>query len=329
MTNPRYIYNGTKPVDNLIKAYSTDDIAIRQNYGRYWHGYHIFIKPLLYFYSVAHIRFFNMCLQLILIIILCLELYKKDAKLLIPFLSGIIALNPVSSALCFQFSSMFYITFISALILLKKEIYTSSSYPYFFLWIGIVTSFIDFLTYPLIGLCINLLLFLILTEYPLIVRIKQIITASTYWAIGYLGMWSGKWVIASLLTNDNVIKEAFNQTIFRMNGDVPWFKSYTYFDVLYTNLREFIHPGIYVLLIIVVMLYIFAIFSKKYYIKFNFNKDIALLIVALFPFLWFLISQNHSIWHPWMAHKNLIVTFIVLIYIMSSSCHKISIKENN
>lgn len=330
LTNPRYIYPNMGPIDYLIKAYSTDGNGERRNYGRYWHGYLIYIKPLLCFYSVSDIRFLNMCIQFILIMLLLLELYKKGgAKLSIPCLAGIVALNPISSALCFQYSSMYYITFISALILLKKEIYNSSSYPYFFLWIGIVTPFFDFLSYPLIGLGFNLLLFQMLTENSLTVRIKQIITASLYWIIGYIGMWSGKCVLATLLTDDNVIQQAVIRVGFRMNGDAPGLDSYTYFDVLYKNLHDFMNPVISAFLIIAVILYIFSVLSRKYYIKFNFNKDLSLVFVALFPFLWYLIEQNHSIVHHWMAHKNLIVTFIVIIYILCSSCHKISEKKDN
>ena len=55
-----------------IGAIEKNDSYHIQNYSRYWHGYLIFLKPLLMIFSVAQIRLINFFIQFILTIIVIL-----------------------------------------------------------------------------------------------------------------------------------------------------------------------------------------------------------------------------------------------------------------
>lgn len=84
------------------------------DYTRYWHGYMVWLKPLLLFMDYADIRMLNMMLQLLLLLWFAKILVEKHlTKYLLPFAMAIIVLNPAASAMSLQFSSIYYIMLIS------------------------------------------------------------------------------------------------------------------------------------------------------------------------------------------------------------------------
>ena len=65
-----------------------------------------------------------------------------------------------------------------------------------FLCIGGVTSYLDLLTYPLVALGAPLILFLSFRGTATMrSSMRYILTLSSFWVIGYAGMWAGKWVL--------------------------------------------------------------------------------------------------------------------------------------
>ena len=73
-----------------------------------------------------------------------------------------------------------------------------TEYPEFFLIVGILTSYFDFLTYPVVTLGIPLCCYFLLESDRLWNNIKRLTGFSVSWAIGYAGMCAAKWVIADL-----------------------------------------------------------------------------------------------------------------------------------
>lgn len=109
----------------------------------------------------ADLRMLNMMLQfLLLLTVIKYFLQKNLTGYLFPFAMSLIVLNPVSTAMSLQFSSIYYIVLLSMLIILKKHeyFYQKNLYPYLFFGLGIITVYFDFLTYPLAALCTPLIL---------------------------------------------------------------------------------------------------------------------------------------------------------------------------
>lgn len=73
-----------------------------------------------------------------------------------------------------------------------------------FLIIGMLTSFFDFLTYPLFTLGMPLILISVLGTFSSVQKLCDIVKNSIFWGIGYGGMWCGKWMVGSILTGDNL-----------------------------------------------------------------------------------------------------------------------------
>ena len=90
--------DGRNPMASFyeVTALANDDYIVR-NYGRYWHGYQIILRPLLCFFTYSDIRQVNMILQLALVFLLiCILAGSKDRIFIIPFWGMYLFLCPIS-----------------------------------------------------------------------------------------------------------------------------------------------------------------------------------------------------------------------------------------
>lgn len=77
---PRVDYNSTLRVEALACALgvaNTESEGFINCYPRYWHGYMIFLKPLLCIFDIAQIRLLMMCLVLGITGITCVIVYRR------------------------------------------------------------------------------------------------------------------------------------------------------------------------------------------------------------------------------------------------------------
>lgn len=142
-------------------------------------------------------------------------------KYVIAYFLAAIVISPISTALSMQFASIYYIMLISSLVLLRKkqERLSDSSWKVF-LWIGIATAYFDYLSYPVVGIGVPLILCLcLMPDMDCIVLVKTAIVDSISWGLGYAFMWGGKWGIAYMLTGDNVIKDGVANVAKRTQSD--------------------------------------------------------------------------------------------------------------
>ena len=74
--NPRNSVFGKKPYVVYIQLYkeTTKENLETTTYGRYWHGYLVFLKPLLYFFNLGEIRYLNICAQIFLFAVIVMLL---------------------------------------------------------------------------------------------------------------------------------------------------------------------------------------------------------------------------------------------------------------
>ena len=138
MMNAWVQYEGSTQSECLIQSVTNDTLegASVINYARYWHGYLVCLKPLLLFCTMSDIRVLGMCFQLIMLLLVILELYKKDGyRLALPFAFAVLSINPISTALCMQYASVYNITLIAVYIMLKAKLYESKKYWHLFLWL--------------------------------------------------------------------------------------------------------------------------------------------------------------------------------------------------
>lgn len=287
-------------------------------YARYWHGYLVVLKPLLIMTNFNTLRLINSALQLILSGFIVMGCCKKNAytvaKALIislPFMFFVSTFASLSLSICM------YIVLISILILLKWDyyIYEKELFAEFFLLIGIVTAYFDFLTYPLVTLVYPLGIYLFLYRYSLVTNFKKIFVYSLEWMIGYVGMWSSKWILADIFTDSNIIRDALTTIFIRTAGIENSTRIQGYLAVLSKNLDPF-NNWCYLLILFFVFLFLvwkFIRYGLKMPIN-NFAKGVPYFVVAMFPFVWYFLLQNHSIQH-WQFTCRIVASTIFAIVI--------------
>lgn len=324
MNNARYEYEETGMVQSLNDY--ANDVSVKEPlryeiwYSRYWHGYLIVLKPILLFLNVSEIRMFNMLMQTALTsLLLYLILKKFGAHYTIPLIMAILILNPVALPLSLQFSWVYYIGLVGAIILLTLKFPPeSNNYLVLFMAIGMMTSYFDLLTYPLITLGVPLVLWL-LTAAKLkpLKRILTTVLASLLWLGGYAIMWGGKWAFAFLIGHKaNMFTEVSNQISLRTSmvddARVPFT-----LGIAMEKLMSVVFNKIYVFMFIVFFIgccFWFIYERRKHGRKFRgIQKDTLLhilpyMLVALMPFVWFVVLSNHTREHFYFTYRELAVT---------------------
>ena len=302
--------DGRNPVDSLYEVVAlANDNYIVKNYGRYWHGYQILLQPLLCFFAYPDIRQINMILQFSLVFgFVCLLVRKKEGAFVIPFLGVYLFLSPISLCSSLQYSPCFYIMMLALYaLLIGREKLTDTKRNYLFLLTGVMTAYFDFLTYPLITLGVPLIFYLVQDGNCLPEKQrsswKNLFLHTLSWGIGYVGMWSSKWVIASVLTGENIIYDAFSQIAYRSGY---FTEKHSYYDTLKLNLgvcnTKAILPA---LICVAACIVIFRIKKRIVADRKRFPIVGAILFVSLYPFLWYLFTKDHSCSHSYFTWREL------------------------
>ena len=182
------------------------------DYSRYWHGYLIFLKPLLRFTDYNGIRTINMVMQIILLVALIVLLIKKKYYfLIVPFLCMYGMISPTTIFKSMQYSTVWYIILISSILylLFQEKILEYKLHYLVFLLVGMLTSYFDLLTWPIATLGVLLIIVVSTEKLNFWESIKRILVCGFSWCFGYGVMWLFKVLIAALILGDNkVIEEA-------------------------------------------------------------------------------------------------------------------------
>ena len=321
----RVNYEDKRPSEVLV-AYGRGKAGYTvSGYPRYWHGYQLALKPLLLIFNYQEIRYVNMCVQLLLISFIVAIMWKKNMKLyVLPYVIMIFSLMPISVALSLQFSAVFYVTNISVLLLLFwfESIQATENTLAFFLGVGMATSFFDFLTYPLVTCGIPLVFYFILKKKgSFLSDFWETIQYGFIWAVGYGGMWAGKWIIGSILLRKNIINDAIAAIFNRTSSE-----DYGRKEAILNNMSAmFETPMKYIFLLSVLVLF-FSLVMKMVRDKKIYLKNFHYLLIAAIPFVWYMVLANHSCVHFWFTYRELsIFIFAILVWLCKNleDCRKI------
>ena len=283
------------------------------NYTRYWHGYQIFLKPLLVIMSLTKIRALNMVLQLslvFLVLYLCLRERNNASglNLAIPFAVFWVTMSPIAIASSIQFYSVFYPTLFAVIVLLLQKNNSFYKTWYIFLFTGILVGYFDLLTFPLVSLAVPLIFFFC-HENGVCKRffrqIGECISFSISWCMGYAGMLVLRWAIASAVSGTNVFREGMNQILYRTAHEYSG-TEYSLLSTIKTNLADACNPLTF--FAVCAGLVVVAVNFKKRVKKLNIPLMIILLVVSAYPFVWFFVVMQHSNMHHWMTYRNLCIT---------------------
>lgn len=308
-------YYAMKSVDTLsfdsLYAYLQGESCYGENYARYWHGYLVVLKPLLLVFSYSDLRILNMfvlCILVAYVAGLCCKNISKGAGAV--FLVMFAFLMPLTLFLCLDMANMMYVTLIAMIVLLKKQGYWQNREHavLYFLAVGMVTSYMDFLTYPMITLGVPVVTYMALCAgRGLPLKIKNLVGDIVSWGLGYVGMWSAKWILASLLTGENIILNALRTVKKRSNmyaedpGLTGRLNAVTdNFGVLF--------QGVFGWILIILMIGMLGCLVWKWKRGGRPRKGIWIIgLVALVPLAWLFVTSEHASVHSWFTYRNLVV----------------------
>lgn len=289
-----------------LKSYCSgvfDGEIYTYTYARYWHGYLIYLKPLLLLFSWKQLVILGAALQLFMLTaVVVLSVRKKQAGLGIAVLTGFVYMKPVIMAASLTMAVCSVITLGALLLMLcrHQRIAAKGGYPVMFLMIGILTAYFDFLTYPIVTLGFPLCAyFLFETDDPTGKGLRKLAGYSFSWGVGYAGMWALKWVIADLTLHTGTIKDALWSILGRTEviGGRPRLNGGFY--TISLNLQEYDFPfysiGAVLLGIAALAAVLAAVIKKR--VKPALSGVLLFAAIFCIPFVWIIVVQHHSALH--------------------------------
>ncbi|MBR0462262.1 MAG: hypothetical protein IJJ00_06095 [Erysipelotrichaceae bacterium] len=320
MNAPRgYVEDNEDPSKTLVLHFiEKKDFAGSLNYPRYWHGYLVFLKPLLMLFVYRTIRFINGFLQFTIVAFTCLLLFKKGfKKYIIPYVLAYFMLMPIALAKSLQFSSCFYVFSLACIALLTANTDNLKKRSHMiFLYCGITTAFFDLLTYPVSTVGVPLVFYLVLADFDsLEQKLSDIIKNGLCWSLGFGGMWISKWIIGSIITKNNVILDAINATMFRVSSVAADGIQYNAFTSTIKNYADFFKTPI-TLIVAAYIIYLSYRCIKKDRSTANncFRTILPYLLCGFIPAVWYALTINHSATHSWFTNKACVVSVLAIMF---------------
>ena len=321
-----YSTNGQMQLDYGLHNLSEENSPNNQ-YLRYWHGYIIFFKPLLMFFTIKHIYIIDAVLLMTLTIWLMILLWKENLKeVLIAFIVGIIMCMEIIIPFCLEYTLIYVIMLIASIVAIKLD-KKNKSFGLLFFITGMLTCYFDFLTNEITTLFVPfIIVFIKRCKENRINNFKEafkfLVNLSILWSIGYAGMYVAKWIVASIVLNKSIIDiwsyYVKDNLFLRVNGETYNFsKLQLIFESLKRNyitlfpLYDF-KDSIIIYLIPIFLIIFEAIFINKKEIKKQWKSAI-LFIIAIIPYIRYAVLSNHSFWHSIFTFRTQIITIMAVI----------------
>ncbi|MDD3281187.1 MAG: hypothetical protein PHC83_06410, partial [Bacteroidales bacterium] len=305
-----------------------EDLALRVNepkepnaiYPRYWHGNTFLARPLFLIGDFSQIRWLIYCFTSLMFILFCCVIYHKTNLIYaLAMASGLLFVNFFVTQFSIQLSPVIVLALLSSILICYNNQHVKRIPMIFFIF-GSLTAYMDLLTTPILTLGIPLMVYFLIKKDNIengnfIKNIQTLILFALLWALGYGFTWISKWLIATVFTDMNVFKDAWDATMYRMQSNADQIQLFSRLDAVLVNINMlpwgYINSLLCVLLILVV-----SFFNKK-----GIKKAFLFLIIACIPYIWYFVLANHSFLHWWFTYRAQAITvsclFIVFIQLIS------------
>ena len=323
-------YSAAKGLVEIIETgdlYTSNDINI---YPRYWHGYLTILKPILMVMKLDHLRILNLYIQFLLAAMAIILIYKKlGIYYTYSFVLIILIINPVSTALSFQFTNVYCTMLLTVIfiMLFNDRLKEGNRYAYFFMIVGMITAYFDFLTYPMVPLGIGMVIcFALNKEIFLQSSVMKLFLSQLNkllsWTFGYAGMWSGKVVVTTLLTNYDIFHDVLREVTIRMShhdGHNMEGPEITVVEAISRSFNAFKEGPIKFILIITLIYFLYLIVIRHKQFILDKITFVALLFITFLPFLWHAVACNHSMMHNYLAYREFTIAIFSILALFIES----------
>ena len=306
-----------------LSAGTEQSVALEPfSYARYWHGYLIWLRPLLCLMPITGVRVVQY-IVLFALLAAVLVLMKKRCGLR-P--AVFFAVSQLAVAVFFvphqvQFFTTFCIAYAGCLWVLAKP-RKASELSMALVVLGTCTAFCDLLVTPIITLGLPVAVWLCCLPQRICSGPRQclpVIGGSLCWGVGYALCWASKWVLATLVTGQDIIGDAIHQAGVRTTG-----ASWRGMELTWGNIFRFIYDtlnshGLFwpcaVLVLLCAAAFFLCIRSKDALLR-----ALPLGLTALMAPVWLAVLRTHSIQHGWFTWRSLAVTVFAGLAFIYDSC---------
>lgn len=314
LVNNRFegITDNVNQITNLKNGYLHYNVS-EVTYERYWHGYLVFLRPLLLFVSYPGIRnILTLLLNAAFIWFIYLCFKKLGIKKTVCFILGFLSVDFFYLGRSLQFSDVFLVGLSAAIYLLRK--YQPHQRPFLlFFIVGGLTSFFDLLTAPLVSLGIPLIVISSLNRE----KLKNILSYCLSWSAGYLLLWYSKWLIVDRLFLPGAIANSFyhviNRTVTRVGPN------FSQFNAVRLNLFQLLgHDPVNKAIVVIFGGILLGLWLK--YLSFKrvrLENILPWIVIGLIPYAWYVIAASHSYLHVWFTYRNQLQSVVSLFLIMA------------
>lgn len=330
MLNTAYFATGSEPVaaallnnrglasvdeiDQITNLESTHNQTNKAHspYARYWHGYTIFLRPLLVWLEYGQLRLLLTTIIISSFLWLVYQTYQhKGLARAVAVLVAGVATDVVYVGQSMQFSQVFIIGILASLFYLYfLQRQKQAVYVLFFVTGGL-TAFFDLLTAPLVTL--GLLLLVSVDSRS----IKSLVEQLWLWSTGFGLVWLSKWLLVDLVLDQGLVLDAFGHVVNRTVA-VPD-AGFSHWRTVLLNVQQLI--GYYrsnkvVAALVVFVLGVLFVFFKRRFTATLFRRIVLWVFLAVLPYAWYVIAANHSYLHVWYTYRAQFLTVgaVVMVY---------------
>ena len=292
------------------------------SYARYWHGYLIWLRPLLCVMSITGVRVVQYLVLFALLAVILWQLRRQcGLRAMVWFAVSQLAVTVFWVPHQVQYFTCFALGYAGCVWVLAKP-RRSDALCLALLVLGAATAFCDLLVTPILTLGLPLVCWLLEPQQRLRAGLPQcgvVVGGSLCWGVGYLLCWASKWVLAGLVTGQNVIADALHQVGVRTAADTWHGMELTWgniFAFVYNalNERRLLWP-LAAALVLRAALFVLSIRGRQPLIR-----ALPLLLCTLMTPAWFIVLRTHSIQHGWFTWRALGLTLFSGMAFLYYSC---------
>jgi hypothetical protein len=290
------------------------------NYWRYWHGYQIVTRPILFIAGFPGLRWLAVGCFTLSAAFFFFELIRLRSPAI--FLSAIacLLLFPLYTKIFYIVHAFVWIiAFLAAGLAIAVSFRPRSpsfrAYCLTALLVGMATAFFDFLTNPILTLSLPLVAIL-WSGRPgdafAGARTWRFVVLAGVWAAGYFGCWAAKWVIVSALTGEDAVGQVLQTISTRLSGEIQknGGMQATIVWSIQENLRRVHFAWILLPLLLVVGVWRTVIAASRQ--AASLDSILSAAFVVMLPFVWLAAARNHSIIHAAFVAPILFPSFALL-----------------
>lgn len=292
------------------------------SYARYWHGYLIWLRPLLLFLTYGQVRVANYLLFAALACVLLWQLGRACGwRAAVWFAVSQILVSCFFVPHQMQFFTCFAVAYAACIWVLARP-RTPDSLAVGLVVTGVCTAFLDLLVTPILTLGLPLAVWLLdrrVREDTPLRRCGVVCGGTLCWGAGYALCWASKWVLASLVTGQDIIGDALHQASVRTSADTWHGMELTWGNIIRFVWDTLSSHGLLIPLLLLVVIcigaFVLCLRSREALLR-----ALPLALTALSAPAWLCLLRTHSIQHGWFTWRALGVTLFAGFAFVWQAC---------